>query len=239
MIDRELKRHDHVYISKEGLDLLLQTAGMYLTDEDMRPIAEDFLRRAILGDVRIPGIVRRDESLPEGMIAVGFVSPQRHEGRHMRIAGLTRPVLIIKTERPGEVIKRVSDKPQTVYMQAIAEVKKYAADSSISIGVLGSAALEIVTGLPYTNEQSDIDLLLCGCTEREIYRAYREIMERIRLLGLSMDVVDMEVELANGYGIKAKELFMDTRTVLGKSLTDVRLLERNLLSTMFCDSKST
>jgi phosphoribosyl-dephospho-CoA transferase len=238
MIERELKRHDHVYISEGGADLLLQSAGMCSTDEDMRPIARDFLLRAISSDARIPGIVRREESLPEGMIAVGFVLPRWHEGRRVRIAGLTRPEFILEAESPVEVIKRVPDRPRTACMRAAAEIKKYAADSGISIGILGSAALETVTGLPYTNAQSDIDLLLCGCTEGEIHEAYGKIGERIRPLGLPMDRVDMEVELANGYGIKARELFMDTRTILGKSLTDVRLLERDLLRAMLNKSDS-
>ena len=38
--------------------------------------------------------------------------------------------------------------------------------------------------------------------------------------------MDFELDLPNGYGVKLAEIFMETQTVLGKSLEDVSLLNR-------------
>ena len=38
--------------------------------------------------------------------------------------------------------------------------------------------------------------------------------------------MDFELDLPNGYGVKLAEVFMDTKTVLGKSLDNVEILHR-------------
>ena len=38
--------------------------------------------------------------------------------------------------------------------------------------------------------------------------------------------MDFELDLPNGYGVKLAEVFMETQTVLGKSLDDINLLSR-------------
>ena len=87
--------------------------------------------------------------------------------------------------------------------------------------MLGSAALELATGLPYTDEASDIDILLKPAPYDKLLDFYRTAKENFGEIPM-----DFELDLPNGYGVKLAEVFMDTKTVLGKSLDNVEILNR-------------
>ena len=87
----------------------------------------------------------------------------------------------------------------------------------------GREAAEIATGLPFTNSESDLDLLITGLSLQQLQEVYTEL----QAIGKKFQVdIDLETELINGYGIKAAELFQPTQTVLGKSLQDVQILKK-------------
>ena len=106
-------------------------------------------------------------------------------------------------------------------MQIVRQLYELAYVFDLQIGVLGSAALELITGLPYTDENSDIDLIVKPAGYNRLlqfYRAAQACCNEIKM--------DFELDLPNGYGVKLAEIFMETQTVLGKSLEDVSLLNR-------------
>jgi phosphoribosyl-dephospho-CoA transferase len=219
MDEKKLRRHDFVYVAEAAREFVLESCRCNFSAAAAVKRARDFLAAA--AGAGIPGIVRREEDLPEGTVALGFAPAWLYEGRRVRIAALARIEHVARVERPYEAIQR--NFPDTsAHLKALCQIREYAAEKNVSIGVIGSAALEIITGEPYMNQQSDIDLLLSGGVG-QIRDIYGYIKEKSLRTGIPMDV---EVELADGYGVKAEELFMGARTVLGKSLTGVGILDK-------------
>lgn len=213
------KRHDLVWISASCRARLYAEAcaGDEGQAETMRRIFD------AQGDgCVIPGIVRRDENRGT-LLPVGFVHPQLFQERRLRVGTFVKFEEVDQTVSPSQLLQ-MEFAARNHCMKAAAEVSRLVRRAELSIGILGSAGLEIATGLPYTNEASDLDLII-GCGK---YDVVAETCRRIEEIGVNdLLEIDIEVELPNGYGIKAKELFMQTRTILGKSLMDVRLLERS------------
>lgn len=210
----QLKRHDLVYLTTEGRrQALKQIAYRYSGDE----LA--LVQQLFTGSVNVPGIIRRDDSDNDG-IALGFVPCARIDGQRLRLGTFTNKDFIYKAQTPYDVLSE-SIIERTKCIQAAAYVKKLAANYCLEAGVLGSAALEIVTGLPYTDDASDLDILLKPASYDKLYGFYKKA--RQVLAGINMD---FELDLPNGYGVKLAEIFMETQTVLGKSLNDVNLLAK-------------
>lgn len=219
MDEKKLRRHDFVYLKEAAKGLLRESGRCNLADAAAVKKARDFLSAAAGSDV--PGVARREEDLPAGMIALGFAPAWLYEERRVRIAAFARPEHVARVESPYEVINR-GFKDSSAHLRTVAQIREYAAGEKISIGVIGSAALEIITGAPYINPQSDIDLLLRGGIG-QIRGLCGYIREKSLRTGISIDI---EVELPDGYGVKAAELFAGARTVLGKSLTGVSILDK-------------
>ena len=217
MDKKKLKRHDLVYPSIEARNRLRAEHLVGLTGERAFLVAAVFAAAS-----PIPGIVRREEALAADELPLGFVHPQLINGSRIRVAAVLKEGEAVKLQRPYE-LARLDFAASTACMEAAQAACVYAVANSIKLGVLGSAGLEIATGLPFTHTDSDLDLLITGVGLTQLQKAYVELQaigQRFRV------AIDLEVELGNGYGIKAAELFQPTRTVLGKSLTDVQLLKK-------------
>ncbi len=222
MDEKKLKkcsRHDFVIISQSGRQRICSEVLKIYSAAEQHIVRDVFSGK--YGTNGIPGIVRRAE-IPGNVIPVGFVPQERLEGRRLRIGAFAYFAEVVDVITPYKLLQ-MSINESNRCLQAVREVAKLASSAAKEVGVLGSAGLEIFTGLPYTNEESDIDLVLKDCSYEEITK----IFEQIKAVGTYYNIpIDLEIALTNGYGIKAKELFMDTRTLLGKSLNDVTLLER-------------
>ena len=213
----QLKRHDLVYPSSIGRARLKQVFLNELTGEKAF-LAADIFR----ADSVIPGIVRRAEVLSADVIPVGFVHPQLCEGRRLRLTAELEVGEAVKLKRPYE-LAAAEFKVSTNCLAAAQAACSYAAERRLKLGILGSAGLEIATGLPFTNSESDLDLLITGLSLQQLQEVYTEL----QAIGKKFQVdIDLETELINGYGIKAAELFQPTQTVLGKSLQDVQILKK-------------
>ncbi len=175
------------------------------------------------GGVKIPGIVRREDGkqIPD-TIPVGFSSPFRIEGNRLRIAGFVPTSAVIQVVSPFAVIDR-GFVPRTPCLKALVEILSVAGELGLKLGVWGSAALEIFTGLQYTDEASDLDLLV-GMTRMDTIRTFTDSLSEIARAFHCK--VDAELDLCSGYGVKVAELFMPTDTVLAKGLNDVILLPK-------------
>jgi phosphoribosyl-dephospho-CoA transferase len=173
--------------------------------------------------VRVPGVVRREDAdARPGCVPVGFSDPFAGNGERLRVAGFARLEDILSAATPYELASLPLSARSSV-MQALAQAKEKAAPLSIRLGVWGSAAIETYTGLPCTREGSDLDLLV---NEAPI-EALSAFMDEMRGVEDSFHLrIDVELDLACGYGVQLRELLGAGRTVLGKGLSDVVLLDR-------------
>ncbi|MDY4920208.1 MAG: malonate decarboxylase holo-[acyl-carrier-protein] synthase [Phascolarctobacterium sp.] len=217
MDQTQIKRHTLVFVSQKGKDKIWQElAGKYEGE------ALELVRDVLQGSYDVPGFIRRSDERPDEL-AIGFVHHRRLQGNRIRIAAFTDMQDIEAIMSPYEVIERraFAVEQQTLCISTIVSLYKMAEDFGLQVGVLGSAALELVTGLPYTDEASDVDLLLKPAPYDKLLDFYRTAKENFK--GIPMD---FELDLPNGYGVKLAEVFMDTRTVLGKSLDNVDILSK-------------
>jgi phosphoribosyl-dephospho-CoA transferase len=202
----------------------------------------------VSGGFTIPGIVRRWYDSPaeqrcsdsagardyESEVPVGFVIPVLFHGRKLRLATTVPRCCVDQVTSPFEVFMK-DFKPRTRALSALAELRERSSSKAVAglrIGVWGSCALEIYTGLPYTNDASDLDLLL----EAD---SYERLVEAVSWLeGQSHDMgvrLDMEARLPGGWGVNARELVGSSQTVLAKSIHGVGLLPRNRVLAMFAE----
>jgi phosphoribosyl-dephospho-CoA transferase len=219
----QLHRHDLLEISKQGrqwaLDHLGSTTCFQVNrTEAARLIAPEF--RA----VKAPGIVRREEGegLP-GAIPVGFSSPFRIDGRRFRLPAFVKADEILKITTPYQVLE--SDIPDRIEcLKALREIKNEALKADVSLGVYGSAALEIYTGLPYTHDDSDLDLVIKAVDQQRL----TAFTERAQAIGRRFNCrLDIELDLPSGHGVKMAEVLSGSDLVLGKSVGGVDLLQRS------------
>jgi len=217
---KKCKRHDFVMVSPTGRERICTEVLKNYSVAEQHMVEDVFSGK--YGINGIPGIVRRAEIAKEDVIPVGFVPPERLAGRRLRIGAFAHFAEVMEVIPPYKLLQ-MSISKRNRCLEAVSEVAKLAISTSKAVGVLGSAGLEIFTGIPYTNEESDIDLVIKDCTYEEI----TNIFKQIKAIGTYYNIpIDLEIALTNGYGVKAEELFMDTQTLLGKSLDDVILLDR-------------
>lgn len=170
----------------------------------------------------IPAVVRRGERRPAGLLNVGFVSLQRIDGSKVKIACVLRESEVTDLISPY-ALPFCEFNARNKCLKALKAVASLPETTGGFVGIAGSAAMEVVTGLPYTNDESDLDVIIRDRDMKGISETYMNLMQIGQQYGVSIDI---EVQLKNGYGIKASELFIGSYTLLGKSLFDVQLLER-------------
>ncbi len=192
---------------------------------DTSNIQNDSFRK-LLHDNLLPGIVRREETdnsqgnnyyTQDEKVFVGFVYPYTIEGRRLRFASSVFGNKILKLITPYEV-PNYSYEPRTPALSALALIKDH-----FEIGVWGSTSLEIVTGMHYTHDMSDLDLLVKNYSHEELVK----LLSLCKKIESEMEIkIDVEVNLKSGYGINLKEYASENDTLLGKGLRDVILIDR-------------
>lgn len=170
----------------------------------------------------IPGIVRRQEFKFQKEISVGFVSPNYFKGERMRIPAMVKNDEIIGKISPYE-LPFFNYNLKKAPLNTLREISELHWFKTGGLGVFGSVALEIATGASFVNLDSDLDILIKGFSFDEIIEVYKNIAR----IGINNNtVVDLEIDLSNGYGVKAKEVLSKSRFLLGKSISSVELLTR-------------
>jgi phosphoribosyl-dephospho-CoA transferase len=220
----DLKRHTLLDITDQGREFILaELAGSEPESIRLREKYAQILLPQAAG-ARVPGIARREEGNPRpGLIPVGFSAPlSGNEGR-LRLAAFVRQEDVSRSTSPYELLMLITAPPRNACYRALALAREQARVLGLVIGVWGSAALELYTGLPCTHDDSDLDLLVAAAPREVLSCFLQKIVSIETHLGLRIDV---ELDLANGYGVHLKELFGRRHTVLGKSLNDVALLPR-------------
>lgn len=220
-----LKRHTLLDIRDDGRErILAELTSDVLHDDPLRKRYEQVVLAHQAG-ARVPAIVRREEKLlAHEMIPVGFSSPCYGSEGRLRIAAFARAEEIVQVTTPYDLLAREITPPRNSCTTALGFCRESARVLGLVLGVWGSVALELYTGMQYTHDGSDLDLLVAAAP-REILAAFLSKITAIENhFGLR---IDAEVDLASGYGVHLKELFGSGRTILGKSQTDVVLLSRD------------
>ncbi len=184
--------------------------------------------RELVAQGRVPGIARRDEAHPlatgaphytdADIVPIGFVYPYREYGMRVRHPSSVGGGDILRVTTPYELLS-IEFGQRTAALRALASIS-----GSFPLGVWGSAAMEIITGLPYTDTLSDVDLLVRGCRSDELSELSREVSAAEATFSIRIDV---EVALVNGYGINLKEYLSSSPEVLAKGVSDVILINRD------------
>ena len=218
------KRHDLVFFSRRAIDQIRQSAW------GVQPDAPDEYWEELFDKVgtRIPGIVRRQESMRRNALDVGFSSPRRVNGVHYRVSATIPTGDIEQILTPFQVMERAAAGPKAANTAVITAVFRSAQEGGLSVGILGSHALQAVTGLPYVSVPSDFDLIVQG--EESAMATYaKTVAELEQDLGFVSDT-EARIPFGNGFlDVKLEELLSQSQCVLGKSISDVVLLERNRL----------
>lgn len=219
-----LKRHTLLDITDSGREEILADLARNGPESDMlREKYAQVLLPEVAG-ARVPGVVRREEAaLRPGYLPVGFSSPMTGAQGRLRISAFVQQKDIVRITSPYDILSVVLTPPRNACNTALALARSQAQTLDLVLGVWGSAALELYTGLPCTHSDSDLDLLVAAAPQESLYRFLLKIESIEEHLGLRIDV---EIDLPNGYGVNLKELFGQGRTVLGKSLADVAMLSR-------------
>ncbi len=229
----EIKRHYLVEITDKGRAWAYENLDRKVESRDENEI-KSLIVEGYNGK-KIPGIMRRDEdNAALGVVPVGFASPWLHEMRRTRVAAHVPEKEILKVITPYELLKaaigRTAENPgimvRTKCLRALRRVAILAAEMGIKLGVWGSAALELATELPYTHDHSDLDLLMDSAPVEKINDFLVKSQNIANEEGCKLD---LELDVLNGYGIKAVELFMQTDDVLGKSIDEVKLIPKREL----------
>lgn len=187
------------------------------------PEIEDRVAEA-LRRTALPGIVCRPTlELAAGRVQLGMSFPFREDGVRVRAAIAVDEDEIAALADPYQVAARAGALSGAIGDAARALIARGAA-CGVSVGLIGSAALEAATGLSYTSGVSDIDLLVKGGDMARYGRFAADATEIGRAFGFA---VDTEVELADGSGIKLTELLSASRSLLAKDLAEVRMVGRD------------
>ena len=211
------KRHDLVWLSEAGKNYALDNIQSCVPG-----VNDDEIQALILSVPPIPAIVRRQETRDEGSIAVGFSSPKIIDGVRLRIACKVPLACIVKHITPFDAAEcKNGHLPDGGSLKDLIDT---GLKHHTQVGVFGSAALQLVTGLPYVRKNSDMDIYLRHHGSREdLALFFKQLLEYEERSGIS---IDAEIEYLGQYGVKLKELFGPGKTVLGKGLYDVVLLEK-------------
>lgn len=177
-----------------------------------------------LGRAALPGIVCRPTlELAPGEIQLGLSFPFREDGARVRSAIAVAERAIPSFTDPFAIALGAEALGAPLGPCLRAAITS-AATRGVRLGVIGSAALEIVTGLAYTSEASDLDLVLAAAP---CARLHQFAVDLARIGAAHGIHVDAEVDLGDGCGVKLDEVLSSSRSLLAKTLDDVRLLERS------------
>jgi phosphoribosyl-dephospho-CoA transferase len=217
------KRHTLVDLSDAGREAILaELAG----SGAMSAILREKFGRVLLPEragARVPGIIRREDGPSRlGCVPVGFSEPVSDGESRLRIAAFARLEDVVRVTSPYEIMSLPVPR-RTANTEGLIAARAQAESLSLVLGVWGSMAMELYTGLPCTRKGSDLDLLVAAAPQERLsvfMVAIKAIEERFDLR------IDVELDLPNGYGVQLKELLGQGRTVLGKSITGVALFPR-------------
>lgn len=215
-------RHTLVEIDAERRNAVADRLAAGLLPMHRRPEIEARVRHFFL-DHPVPGIVCAPKGpLPEGHVQLGVSFPFRQDDVRVRSA-VSMPVDVVgRAHSPWDVATRIVP-GAFAGTDELSALVRLGREHGVSVGLFGSAALQVLTGLPYLESRSDIDMVV---TTRDVagLRSFRAALADFgRRYGRTSDV---EVALPSGLGVKLAELVSDVAMVIGRGIDGVRLVDR-------------
>ncbi len=208
-----ISRHNLVFISKEA-----RIEALKNIENDSAEVEEFVMNE------KIPAIVTRQFMCEDGLVQCGITSPQTYDDNRLRI-GLCVPIASIsKFYTPFDILKNaVCDSKKDV----LEELELLGIETGFDVGVYGSVAMELITGLKYLNEKSDIDIYIKKIREKSSFKDFYDGL--IKLEDEHNVKIDGEIEVFENFGVKIKEFFSIQKTVLAKGINEVELFEKDSL----------
>ncbi|ABC22128.1 hypothetical protein F11_06865 [Rhodospirillum rubrum F11] len=176
----------------------------------------------------IPGIVCRPTApCGEGEGQVGFAFPFRVGAQRVRAAVPVARSQITRFTSPWAVMDRAVGLERVPH-RALTAIHAMGRVLDVPVGLIGSAALEAMSGLPYVEAASDLDLVVEGTDAKALASFWQEI----QIISTWHKVkVDVEIDFGHKYGVKMAEYFSDSASVLAKTIHGVEVMNKELLTT--------
>jgi malonate decarboxylase holo-[acyl-carrier-protein] synthase len=175
----------------------------------------------------IPAIVRRGtEQEHQHGIPVGVSLPIRWQNQRLRLAECLRENEAVRYVTPYQIAP-LPFLATTASLQTFSQLYQHWPLKKDQLGVWGSNALQIITGLSYTDSRSDLDVLVRSELYSELAAVHSIVTELEQKNSIKIDV---EIALNNGYGINLKELLQPGKRILAKGLNDVLLINKSELN---------
>lgn len=210
--ERPAGRHDLIYVSPQGWRAMLAARG----DLGDNPLL------ARWSDEEWPTVRRRPApSEPEG-VAVGLPLPPSAGKR--RLSFVLQPDDIISTARP-HLLNSARGSAPLAWWPTLDRLGELALRHSVEARVFGSLAWQILTGLDYLTDRSDLDLLLDVRRETDLDCIAAD------LAAIEADApmrLDGELMRDDGTAVNWREFHTGAREVLVKRIDGVGLLDRSL-----------
>lgn len=212
------RRHDYVTVSSDGREAALRQAVKNRSEEEQALIKE--LLTYSSKEAGVPGIIKRQENARPGFVQVGWSSWERFRGVRFRISAEIPEETIKSRTSPYEVFQREERWPKELRGQLEA-LKKLGISCGIEIGLIGSLGLEIVTGLPYRDRESDLDFIIRKKKGADLSGFYEDVKK------ISGSRLDMELQIPGAGGVKLEDWMAPERLVVVKGLYKVELVEKS------------
>lgn len=218
------QRHDWVYLSETGWQTL------------MRAMSDDVPELEAWHKAGWPLVVRRQDAdvfHDQTTICVGAALPRATNavGQKGRRIALRVAQAGVRAVRPPLMLEEVMPLAPIAWQAALQALLHEAETLGLVLQVYGSLAFQALTGVPYVDAQSDLDLLL-RVERREQFNAALQLFARFSV----QLPLDGEIIFPNGLAVAWKECWQvqpatdDAQTfVLVKSLTQVKLLSMQAL----------
>jgi phosphoribosyl-dephospho-CoA transferase len=215
------RRHDLVWLTPQGWDMLLPTLGGAALD-----LARGWRTRSL------PAVVRRnDPGTPAGLLCLGIPAPpDAHSGQKVRL-GFAIERSHVAEVRPALALDQVE--APAAWQPGLASLGLALRAAGIDCRVFGSLAMQTLTGKAYLGASSDVDLLLRPLNGAQMEAGLALLARHAQSLPL-----DGEIEFPFGHAVSWKEwLSSDTPNgadrVLAKHLDAVCLKRRDELLAQF------
>ena len=213
------KRHDMLILSDDGRafaygEALVRNKG----------ISGELLYEMIVTD-KAPAIVKRQSGYTGEYLEVGFTSRRIADGVRIKAQTLVAVCFIEEVITPYQVAGRLEQTDERV-----GAVIHIARQAGVKAGVLGSTAMAALTGLPYVNENSDLDMVVFSRRFEDILKFRDNITGEPLLQGCELDV---ELDIGSGYFVKLDEFLSEQATVLAKGFRDARLFDLSDVKSVF------
>lgn len=209
------QRHDMLFLKEEAL-AFARKAAVRLNEGLSQAEAGRLLT------ANIPAIVTRQPHRPQnGVWQVGFSFPMQKNGTRLRFLSQVPLRGAARHFNPFEAMPEdvsVLPEPTRAILRALLEL---GALCNLRVGLYGSLALQLLTGLPYLTPHSDYDIYLQPTVPHPALLLFYEEAQK---LGVQHGVpLDMEIACPENSAAKLAEVLSGQKTVLCKGLYNVRL----------------